>query len=178
MSAQLAASSPTPANPPGRAWLTLGFILASLFTAALTVGGNVIVNEREATRAEKIEKVSDFEKLSKPFRELVSDYNTALIDRKDLKVPRDALRKNIFAQDAALQVSRLYLKGDARTRAEAYKSHLADLADTLEDAKDPVKAIRFAQLALDSDAEAAAVTADLRKAAGLDGNTDDTDQAG
>jgi hypothetical protein len=176
MNAQLAAAAPPSANPPGRVWLALGFICASIFTAALTVGGNLVVNDRQATRAEKIERVTEFEKLTKPFRELISNYNTAILEKKDLKTPREALRKNIFEQDAALQVARLYLSGDARARAETYKSHLADLADALEDAKDPVKAIKFAQLALNVDTEAASVTTDLRKASGLDGDREETDQ--
>jgi hypothetical protein len=168
MSAQMTASAPnsTPRSP-SKAFIAIGFVLATFTTTALTSLGGVVVSDMQAKRAQKIEQVNAFDKSTQLFVGLVENYSTALIDNKGIQEARSKLEDNIQDQHAQLKSAKVYLHGNDIAEADLYLKTLEDMADALQTAKDPVTAMPFARAAVKQAEQCDEVVLDLKKSAGI-----------
>lgn len=145
------------------------FVLATLVTTGLTTWAGVIAGNLQTSRTEKVQQVSAFVKSTQEFDPLVRAYMTAVLDGGDMKSTRTSLENNIHQQHILLGSAQMYLKGEDKREAEAYRATLVDIEEALEKkTRDPLNGKEFAQGIINAAVEREEVINDLRKTAGLE----------
>lgn len=154
-------------KPPGRMFMAIGFVAATLITTGLTSAANVIVSEYQTAKSQRVQAILAFEKSSLGFEGLVENYVTAVLDKGDIKQPANALVDSIQDQNAQLQAVERDLDESGRKQATVYRGMLVAVADGLQGATDPVTAMRIAQPAHDAVAARRELLTSLRREAGM-----------
>lgn len=150
--------------------MAVGFFCASLVTAGLAAGGNLLVSNYQTTRAEKIQQVSAFVKSTQDFDPLFRAYMDTVLDGKgDMLAARKAVESNVHQQHILLGAADDYLTGNDKVAADKYRSTLVTISTEIrKKTREPTNGRELMQGVADAVVQREAVIAALRSKAGLE----------
>jgi hypothetical protein len=149
--------------------MAVGFVAASLVTAALAAGGNLLVSSRQTDRAEQIGQVSAFVKSTQDFDPLFKSYMDTVLDGTgNMASARQAVEENLHKQHILLGAADDYLTGSDKAEADAYRKTLVTITTEMrKKTRNPVTGRELMQGVADAVEQRELVIGDLRRSAGL-----------
>lgn len=124
----------------GRKLLVWGFILSTLFTTSLTLGGGYFVQTLQSRHVDRKEQIDQFRTLSGQMDGLVTAFQELYLAGKPTLGARHALQKNIQDQYTALERVEPLLDVQQAAVAKRYRSQIVAISTNLDSLPPPADA--------------------------------------
>lgn len=136
-------------SAPTKRWMVAGFVCATIFSAAVTLGVGVYTSDHQAHVADRLTQVNRFVDTSQQMDQLVAAA-VPEIRRGHITAPtREALRSNLRLQRGHLEGLNGRLSSREAELAADYTAALLRLDEGVKEAKGPLQSREFAQAAAD-----------------------------
>jgi hypothetical protein len=167
------ATPSAPQRPAGRSFLVVGFVLTTLFTSVVTVGGSFLLGHYQAIETDQLQQTNKFIETTRGFDLLMAKFNDDLAHGRNTDADRAAIDQNVLQQHQMLTTVSAYLPRDRQQLADHYGDNLVNIHAQLQRAPSITEAGPLEQEVEYAVRSRQLLNSELQRRAGLPARGDD-----
>jgi len=113
-------------------WLAVGFVLSTLFTTGLTLGGGYFVQTIQARQTDRKEQIDQFRSLAGQMDPLVTAFQEIYLAGGDPDAAKRTLQKNIQDQYTVLERAEGLLAPQQVVLSQRYRNEIVEISTRLD----------------------------------------------